>query len=77
LPNYFLSQSVGADVQDNPFMQRVPSVDLSKQTVIDGVALLGQTTTHVAVAIEFPWHRRSLLPHHLLGLLILGLLPAH
>lgn len=35
-------------------MQRVPSVDLSKQTVIDGVALLSQTTAHVAFAIEFP-----------------------
>src|ERR1700730_9705966 len=54
LPGYFHSQSVGTDAQDNLFMQGVPSVDLSNQTVIDGVALLSQTTTHVAFAIEFP-----------------------
>jgi len=54
LPGYFHSQSVGTDAQDNLFKQRVPPIDLSKQTVIDGAALLSQTTTHVAFAIEFP-----------------------
>lgn len=54
LPNYIHSQSVGNDVQDSPFLQPVPSVRLSNQTIIDGVALLNQTTTHVAFAIEFP-----------------------
>jgi hypothetical protein len=54
LPNYIQSHSVGADVQDNLFMQPVPSFKLSSQTVIDGVALLNQTTSHVAFAVEFP-----------------------
>jgi hypothetical protein len=52
LPNYIRSQSVGADAQDSLFMQPVPSVKLSSLTVIDGVALLNQTTTHVAFAID-------------------------
>jgi hypothetical protein len=54
LPNYIRSQSVGVDAQDSLFMQPVPSVKLSSLTVIDGVALLNQTTTDVAFAIEFP-----------------------
>jgi len=54
LPNYFLAQSAGSNTQENLFVQGVPSVELSKQTVIDGVALLSQTTNHVAFAIEFP-----------------------
>jgi hypothetical protein len=54
LPNYIRSHLVGADAQDSLFLQPVPSVKLSSLTVIDGVALLNQTTTHVAFAIEFP-----------------------
>lgn len=56
-PAAFLCSQLVQNVPQDALKQDVPSIELSNETIVDGLAKLNQATTDVAFSIEFPLGR--------------------